>query len=98
VNYHTNLPIESVAMEMLNASGLNQVTTQVSESLQRIVGDKLRKVYLYGSYARGDYNEGSDIDILALVDADNETIRKLENEVTDYVSDIGLENDILWRC
>lgn len=25
---------------------------------------KVRKVYLYGSFARGDFNEGSDIDLI----------------------------------
>ncbi|MBQ6993178.1 MAG: nucleotidyltransferase domain-containing protein [Lachnospiraceae bacterium] len=27
-----------------------------------MLGDRLKKVILYGSYARGDYNENSDVD------------------------------------
>lgn len=39
------------------------------ESLLRArFGGRLREVFLFGSYARGDAHEDSDVDILALVD------------------------------
>jgi len=36
----------------------------------------LKKVIVYGSYARGDYQKNSDIDIMILVDADETEIKK----------------------
>ena len=37
---------------------------QYTEILQKIYGKHLKKVILYGSYARGDYRDDSDIDIM----------------------------------
>ena len=34
----------------------------------RILGNRVKKIILYGSYARGDYDKSSDIDILVLTD------------------------------
>lgn len=40
---------------------------ELKQGLVEIYGDKLKAVYLYGSYARGDYREGSDIDVMILL-------------------------------
>jgi len=37
-------------------------------------------VILYGSYARGDYRDDSDIDILVLLDSDNEKLSRSEKD------------------
>jgi len=36
------------------------------DELRSIYGDKLVEIILYGSYARGDFNENSDVDLLLL--------------------------------
>ena len=36
--------------------------------LRAIFGDRLRELRLFGSYARGEANEDSDVDVLVLVD------------------------------
>jgi len=36
------------------------------EALRRNFGDRIERVYLFGSYARGDYDEESDIDLLVV--------------------------------
>ncbi len=36
-------------------------------SLQQLYGDRLRDVVLYGSYARGDYDDESDIDLMVIL-------------------------------
>jgi predicted nucleotidyltransferase len=52
-----------------------QSTTQILEQIKATVkaSDPNAKVILYGSCARGDYREGSDIDILVLLDKDKIT-------------------------
>ena len=36
--------------------------------IKKIYGTHLRKIILYGSYARGDYRPDSDVDIMILLD------------------------------
>ena len=43
-----------------------KIIMQFSGKIKKILGKKLKKVILYGSYARGDYTENSDIDIMVL--------------------------------
>jgi predicted nucleotidyltransferase len=52
------------------------------ERITDIIGDGLCQIVLYGSYARGDYNEHSDIDIMLLVKAS-------ELESKEYLDDIA---------
>ena len=47
------------------------------EKLLPIYGAALRSVILFGSYARGEEREDSDIDLLLLVDMTDEDLRKL---------------------
>jgi predicted nucleotidyltransferase len=42
----------------------------VVEAAREVCGDTLREVILFGSYARGDYKEWSDVDIMVLADVD----------------------------
>lgn len=42
----------------------SNLVKQYVELLSKIYGDHLKTVILYGSYARGDYTEDSDIDIM----------------------------------
>ena len=42
---------------------------------------RIHDAYLYGSYARGDFNSESDIDILLTVDLEQAEIAKHRNDV-----------------
>jgi predicted nucleotidyltransferase len=44
------------------------------------------KVILFGSYARGDYNEASDIDMLIIKDTDRKFFKRID-EVMDLCED-----------
>ena len=60
-----------------------------------IYGQHLKYVLLYGSYARGDFREGSDIDIMILVDLDHDAIKSLSTKMSDMTFDINFENDLM---
>ena len=66
----------------------------IYEKAKTVFGDKLKDVYLYGSYARGDYNENSDIDFLITVDADNDEISSCRNRISKISSRLSLEYDL----
>ncbi len=61
------------------------------EEIQKKFGHVISKVILYGSYAREDYREDSDIDIMILTSLTEDEIRKIENEVYDIAYDYGLK-------
>jgi len=66
---------------------------ELKEGLVHIYGDRLKAVYLYGSYARGDYRQGSDVDVMILlIDYRNywEELRRS----TELASDISLKYDV----
>ena len=47
---------------------IQQIVQEAKEQLQTIYSSHLREMILFGSYARGDYTKGSDIDLLMLLD------------------------------
>lgn len=51
---------------------LHQLLEELKAGLEQIYGDQLRGVYLFGSYARGDQDAESDVDILILLNDYNE--------------------------
>ena len=46
---------------------LAEILSSVCEGVHSVFGDKLENVILFGSYARGEADEQSDIDIMVLV-------------------------------
>ena len=62
---------------------IHNIVYQFAKQLREIYGDELKKVVVYGSYARGDYQKNSDVDIMILVDADDYEIKKRFNLVCD---------------
>ena len=59
------------------------IVRRVRLELEKLYGDRLRKVILYGSRARGDAHEESDYDFLAVLD-----------EVPDYWAESGRLSDL----
>lgn len=72
---------------------LNQITDTVTKSAKELLGDKLHSVILYGSYARGDYNEDSDIDIMILADVNDEDISYFHRKIWNITSNLSLEHN-----
>lgn len=62
--------------------------------VKRNFGNAICKVILYGPYAREDYREDSDIDIMILTPLTESEIKGIENEVYDLAYDYGLEHDV----
>lgn len=65
-----------------------------TETMKNRYGDRLSKIILYGSYARGDFNEESDIDFLVLLN--DEEVRTSKEILITYklLYHLTLENNI----
>ena len=49
---------------MCTRAALERITISIKDEALRIFADKLNSVILYGSYARGDNDSESDIDLM----------------------------------
>jgi predicted nucleotidyltransferase len=76
---------------------IRDILTELREHFQRLYGPRLVKMILYGSQARGDAEEGSDIDVLVVledpVDVGEEIAR-----TGGIVASLSLRNDCLIGC
>ena len=61
--------------------------------VNEVMGERVKRIVLYGSYARGDFNEGSDIDIMILTDFTDAEIIKYRDTIYDIAYDIECENN-----
>jgi predicted nucleotidyltransferase len=67
---------------------------ELKEGLAKIYGDKLNAVYLYGSYARGDYRPGSDVDVMILLEDYNNYWDEIKR-TSELIAGISLNYDLL---
>jgi predicted nucleotidyltransferase len=72
---------------------IRKLMKELKQGLVEIYGEKLKAVYLYGSYARGDYRDGSDVDVMILLKSYRNYWKEYRRS-SDYVSDISLKYDL----
>ena len=81
---------------------MENIPQEVKEVLQdfisrsnNLLGNRIKKMILYGSYARGDYSKNSDVDIMILTDLTFEEIEYYRDEISDIAYDIELSTGII---
>jgi len=74
---------------------LDVVLSEFTARIEPLLGNRLEKVILFGSYARGDYDSESDVDILLLVRDNDAEIKNLDRAVVHATGDIDLAHSIL---
>ena len=72
-----------------------KILTAFAQGTRRILKSNLSRLIVYGSYARGDYKENSDIDVMILTPLSKEEIEKVENQIFDLAFDLELESGIV---
>ena len=80
---------------MCTENQLKAILDRVAATARTALGDRLHSAYLYGSYARGDYDAESDVDILVLADVPREKLAAYKKPFLKATSDLGLEYDIV---
>ena len=73
---------------------IHDIVLKFSQQVKKLLGQKLDKVILYGSYARGDYNEHSDIDIMILLDLSDMDIKEYRHELSGETFDFNMDHDL----
>ena len=72
---------------------VNNAIQEFVSGVNELLEERVKKIVLYGSYARGDYNDSSDIDIMILTDLTDEEIIQYRDEVVSIAYDIEWDNN-----
>lgn len=71
----------------LSADQLRSLIQEVKQALTELYADRLDRVILYGSYARGDFHAESDVDVMVV----------LKDEQVQNSSEFDKYWDIIWN-
>ena len=80
---------------MCTEKQLDEIKKTVIECYEKTYGKNIVDIILYGSYARGDFTEGSDVDITAIVRGERMQLQEQLKDVWDATAEVGLENDVV---
>ena len=83
---------------MITKEIIDRAMKDLSEQTKRVYGDKLREVILFGSCARGDFDEESDVDVMILLDVPKDDIRAERDKLDPVIweLDVKYEYDLLF--
>jgi predicted nucleotidyltransferase len=74
---------------------IQSVITTLKSRLENWYKNRLDRIILYGSYARGDYDEDSDIDLLIVLKDKNLSRLQEINDLVALKYDLMMSNNIL---
>lgn len=73
---------------------VEQGLAELKAALAEVYGERLKGVFLYGSYARGDSTADSDVDLLIALAGEVKPTREID-ALSAIVADICLRHDLL---
>lgn len=80
---------------MCTKSQLEAIEEEMVNYYRSVYGDSIDTIILYGSYARGDYSDDSDIDITAIVRGNRVELHKKLKKMWDFSTEVGLAYDVI---
>lgn len=69
---------------------IQQLMRQLKASLSQVYGERLKGVYLFGSHARGEADEESDVDVLIVLDRVDRYTEEIER-TSELVAEVSLQ-------
>ena len=85
------------SIEELRVSPPKNILSHLNEyvlELKKLYQDTLDKVILFGSYARGDYNEESDIDLMILLSISDLEIKNYQEKLSNLTYHFNMNYEI----
>jgi len=73
---------------------LKPLLDEFTQELVKVYADKLLGVILFGSYARGNFRQDSDVDIMLLFETENFKGVRESEAILDYTTDILIDRGV----
>lgn len=74
---------------------INMVLERFVADVKNVYGDSLKQIILYGSCARGDYQEESDIDVMILLDSPSEELSLERGKLFGVTDELDMDYDVV---
>ena len=75
----------------MNNNLIDNVTTDFTKMVQEHIGEDIIQCRLFGSCARGDYDDDSDIDIILLTNCNRQESEKYTDILIDIVTELAMK-------
>jgi len=75
----------------------SEILSELRQRLEAIYGERLVRLVLFGSQARGDAEDGSDIDVMVVLKGQVSPCEEIER-TEEIVAGISLEHDVVICC
>lgn len=74
---------------------LNEIIRETELMSRKVFGEKFDKVILFGSYARGDFDSESDVDIAVFLNLEESELRDNYEKVSIISSELSIKYGVL---
>ena len=75
------------------SENIQLILRELKEKVSRLYGDRLKGVYLFGSHARGEAGQDSDVDVLIVLDRVDNYSEEIDR-TGEVVSDLSLRSGL----
>jgi predicted nucleotidyltransferase len=73
----------------------DRIAREFAAELRQRLGDRIQKIILYGSRARGDFWEWSDFDFVVIIDPNGRSFHELHEEISTIAGETLNRTDLL---
>ncbi|MFQ6126341.1 MAG: nucleotidyltransferase domain-containing protein [Candidatus Heimdallarchaeota archaeon] len=73
---------------------INGILSEFRTELEKLYGNRLKQIILYGSWARGEATEESDIDLLIVLEGNVRPGKEIDRMI-DLITEINLKYNVL---
>ena len=81
----------------MRVAGIDQILREFREGLEEIYGSRLVRVVLFGSQARDDAEEGSDIDVMLVLQGEVNPHKEIQR-LLSFLCSMDLKHDVVISC
>ena len=77
----------------MNNTQLENLMSDIGAGIRAIMYECRIEVVLYGSYARGDFDDESDVDVAGVADRDRMELKKYRQDIVHLMSSLSMKYD-----